>query len=58
MKIKGVIKNLKIRAIQRCKAIFVDSTEVKQPNVEAQVYNNNKSCYWGKQNQKQLQKFN
>ena len=29
MKIKGVIKNLKIRAIKRCKGIFVDSKVYK-----------------------------
>ena len=34
-----------------------NSTELQKPNVEAEVYNNNKKCDWGKKKLKSLIRF-
>ena len=34
-----------------------NSTELQKPNVEAEVYNNNKKCDWGKKKLKSLESF-
>ena len=34
-----------------------NSTELQKPNTEAEVYNNNKKCDWGKQKLKSLIRF-
>ena len=34
-----------------------NSTELQKPNVEAEVYNNNKKCDWGKKEKAQMLRF-
>ena len=42
---------------ERKKGKKESSTEPQKPNIEAEVYNNNKKCDWGKRKLKSLIRF-
>ena len=44
-----MFKKLKFKKVKKKKE---NSTELQKPNVEAEVYNNNKKCDWEKNKQK------
>ena len=50
-----MFKKLKFKKVKKKKK--ENSTELQKPNVEAEVYNNNKKCDWGEKKLKSLITF-
>ena len=48
-----MLKKLKLKKERKKK----NSPELQKPNIEAEVYNNNKKCDWGKKRKKKAQKL-